>query len=761
MHQRLRKQLGARREESLPDEWRAFLREVDAEYRQAGADREQLEQSVRALLSLLHRAQEDERSARARKDGRREELARAALRVREALQQSAIACLETGADLVVRFANVAAGKLCGVEQMEGKPVFTLLLPLDADALTLSWSARLARGEPILQTLSCGAADHRVLSCDWVCIPKLARGGKLEGVAIFWRDDTARAKAQAELAARDERAVLALAGAGDALFDWDLVRDRFVLSPDGLGLAELPAGWSSHPSDWFDRVHPDDVAGLHAAISAHLAGQAARLDHDHRVRPGRGDWRWVSLRGTAVRNERNEPVRLTGLISDITRHRAQAERMTHDARHDPLTGLANRTLFLDLLRHSFHRIRRHAEYRFAVLFIDIDHFKTINDSFGHDAGDQLLTQIARRLEASLRQGDTLARHGGDEFTMCLDDVRSEDDAIRVADRVHEGMRARFQIGDQSIQSSASIGIAIGSSRYARVEDVLRDADLAMYRAKAQGRARTALFEHEISESGSKARPLEADLRNAIQQNQLRVHYLPIVDVASGVVKGVEALARWQHPRLGLVAPEQFLALAVDTGLIVEIDQWVMRTASLHLRDWRKQTGNLAHLTMSVNFSEKMLGQKDLPAQIDAVLRESSLLPRDLILDITAGAMAPDGAMALTLASLHRRGVGLHMDDFGMASSWLKHLHSDQVDSIKIDRSFLAGNACADRKVMTRIVSIARDLGKRVIAEGVETDEQFQFVKEVGCDCAQGYLFSNPIDAEGTSLFLARGLRTASA
>jgi diguanylate cyclase (GGDEF)-like protein len=757
LHPRLRKQLGARRVESLPDEWRAFVRDVDARYRQADADREQLEQSVRALHLLLHRAQEEEGSARARRDRRREEAARTALLVREARQQSGIASLETGADLVVRSANAAASRLCGAEQMEGKPVFTLLLPLEPDALTLSWNARLARGEPILQSLSCRTAQHRVLSCDWVCIPKLSRSGKLDSVAIFWRDDSTRSNAQAELAALEERASLALAGAGDALFDWDLVRDKLVLWPDGLGLAELPAGWSSRPLDWFDRVHPDDVVGLRAAISAHLQGQIARLDHDHRVRPGRGDWRWVSLRGEAVRNERNEPVRLAGLLSDITRHRAHAERMAHDARHDPLTGLPNRTLFLDLLRHSFNRIRRHGDYRFAVLFIDIDHFKRINDSFGHEAGDQLLTQIARRLESSLRQGDTLARHAGDEFTMWLDDVRGQDDAIRVADRVHEMMRAPLQIDGRSIQSSVSIGIAIGSSRYPRVEDVLRDADVAMYRAKAQGRARTALFEHETPESGLKVRPLETDLRNAILLNQLRIHYLPIVDVASGEVKGVEALARWQHPRLGLVAPERFLALAVDTGLIVEIDRWVMRTASFDLRDWRRQT-HLAHLTLSVNLSDTILEHQDLPAHIDAVLRESALSPRDLILDITEGAMAPGSAPALTLASLHRRGVGLHVDDFGMASSWLRHLHSTEVDSIKIDRSFLAGNARADRQVMTRIVSMARDLGKRVIAEGVETDEQFQFLKQVGCDSAQGYLFSNPIDAEGTSTFLARGPRT---
>jgi len=757
MHPRLRNQLGARTEEKLSPEWRSFLDAVDASYRDADAEIARSVDSVRTLLALLHRAQEEERAGREAKGRRRERAEQAGQRARQALQQSGLAWLETGPDLVIRSANASAARLCGVEEMIGKSVFTVLVPVDAGALTLSWNAPLARGEPILQTLSCRTQANRALSCDWVCIPKLTSSGKLDGVGIFWRDESVRSETHAELAGRDERMVLALEGSGGALFDWALDTDHVLLSPEGLGLAETPAGWTSQASRWLDRVHPEDVAGLKTAIAAHLDGQAARLEHEVRIRPGRGDWRWVSMRGAAVRQEPDKPVRIVGLLIDSTRHRAEVERMAHGARHDALTGLPNRTLFLDLLRHSFLRTRRHGEYRFAVLFIDIDRFKTINDSLGHEAGDQLLIQIARRLESSLRQGDTLARHGGDEFTMWLDDVRNPDDALRVSERVHEAMRGPFETGDQRVQSSASIGIAIASSLYLRAEDVLRDADVAMYQAKARGGARTALFKEERDEHGFREKPLEADLRSAIEQNQLRVHYLPIVDVASGLVNGVEALARWQHPRLGLVYPERFMAMAVDSGLIVDIDHWVLRTASLQLRDWRTQSAALAQLTLSVNLSEQVLVEQDLPASIDAVLRESALLPRDLILDITEAAVAQSGAPSAALATIRRRGVVLHIDDFGMGSSWLRHLHLDNVDSIKMDRSFLAGNARADRQVMTRIVSIARDLGKRVIAEGVETDEQFRFLKMVGCDSAQGYLFSSPIDAEGTRAFLTSRLQ----
>jgi diguanylate cyclase (GGDEF)-like protein len=498
------------------------------------------------------------------------------------------------------------------------------------------------------------------------------------------------------------------------------------------------------------VHPADAAPLRAALAAHLEGRTAALEHEHRLRHADGEWRWFSVRGAAQRDAAGAAVRVAGLMSDVTRHRLLVERMAHDARHDPLTGLPNRTLFLDLLRHSFHRLRRHEDYAFAVLFIDIDRFKLVNDAFGHEAGDQLLQQIAKRLTACLREGDTLARQGGDEFTMWLDDVRDPAGAVRVADRVHDVMHDPFEISGQRIQSSASIGVAVGTSGYKQAEDILRDADSAMYRAKALGKARTAVHQH----SDTRQPPLlnlETDLRSALLRNELILHYMPIVDVLTGRVKGLEALARWQHPRLGLVQPAKFLTMAMETGLIISIDQWVLQTASRQLHDWRRELSGAARLSISVNFSQKLLEQRDLAAQIDRVLKESDLKPSDLNLDINESSMNNGDAPAhLTLGELHRRGLGLHMDDFGIGKSWLKHLHSSEVDSIKLDRSLLAGGA-ADRQVLLRLVSIARDLGKKVIAEGVETAEQLRLVREVGCDSAQGFFFTLPLD-----VLKARGL-----
>ena len=756
MHPRLRRQLGA---DGKPLGGQEFLDAVEAAYRHSDSEKAQLEQSLAALATLLHRTRQQSEAVAEKKAGLRRSQLRNARIVTQARRESAVACVQTDGDLVVRYANPAAAALCGVPAPEGKGIFSILQPSELEALTLSWRSRLGRGEPLLQTLRCTSADQRQLTCDWICLPRLNRQGKLGSVTVLWRDQSLAVAGEQPLLPTppaDERVSLAVASAGEALFDWDLVTDRISISAECRTLLGIDPTGPVRAEDWYARVHPEDIAAMRAAISSHLLGQTSKIDQDHRVRTREGDWRWVSLRGASIQDEKKRPVRLTGLIGDITRHRALIERMAHDARHDPLTGLANRTLFLDLLRHSFHRIRRHESYRFAVLFIDIDRFKLVNDALGHEGGDELLVQIARRLEATLRQGDTLARHGGDEFTMWVDDVHNEEDALRVAARVHETMRPPFIIGEDSVDSSASIGIAIGSSRSIRAEDVLRDADVAMYRAKAEGRARTAVFEAGAG-SAPTMRQLEADLRSADLLGQLRVHYLPIVDVATGRVKGLEALARWQHPRLGLVSPERFLALAVETGLIVGIDHWMMQTASRQLQSWRSNLGDLGDLTMSVNLSDKMLGHRDLPGQIDTLLREAHLRPKDLILDITEAAMTEGGVPAGTLSSLHSRGIGLHADDFGIGTSWLRQLHTLEVDSIKIDRSFLAGKGTEDRRVLGHLVAIARELGKTVIAEGVETDQQFRFLKEVGCDSAQGYLFSNPVDAEQTLSLLARGMR----
>jgi EAL domain-containing protein (putative c-di-GMP-specific phosphodiesterase class I) len=318
-----------------------------------------------------------------------------------------------------------------------------------------------------------------------------------------------------------------------------------------------------------------------------------------------------------------------------------------------------------------------------------------------------------------------------------------------------MREAFDLAPgQRVQSSASIGIAVGSAGYKQAEEVLRDADVAMYRAKAMGKARTAVFARDTGDTQPGTMQLETDLRSALLRNEMRIHYMPIVDTATGRVRALEALARWEHPRLGLVPPAKFLAMAVETGLIVSIDQWVLQTALRQLHDWRRELSSAKKLSLSVNFSQKLLEQQDLAAQIERVLRESQLQPADLNLDINESALAPDSGCGM-LEQLHQCGLKLHMDDFGTGQAWLRHLHKAEVDSIKIDRSFVAAGADCDRQVLGRMVSIARDMGKTVIAEGVETAEQARVVREVGCALAQGYFFSPPLDAVKTRLLLQGG------
>ena len=741
MHPRLRRQLESAGKAQVPAEWRKLVESIDAAYRAADADKELLEESVRALTALLARAQASRTESEERKAQRLEKMARAGRRLTRALEKSRLAVLELAPDLTIRSANASAQKICGIDQLSGRALLSVLEPLDAEVIAEKWRKRLARGIPVARTLACSARDGRTLACDFVCLPRLRKDGKLARVTVLVRDQTETVEKQDALREREERYTLALAGAADVVWDWDLRASRLTLSSRWREILGLSTALSGAPSDWLDRVHPEDAAPLRAALASHFEGRTASLEHEHRVRHADGDWRWLAVRGAARRDTSGAAIRVAGLMSDVTRHRLVVERMAHDARHDALTGLPNRTLFLDLLRHSFYRTRRHEDYRFAVLFIDIDRFKTVNDAFGHEAGDQLLQQIARRLESCLREGDTLARHGGDEFTMWLDDVRGAADAIRVADRVHEVMREPFELSGQKVSSSASIGAAVGSSNYKQAEDVLRDADVAMYRAKALGKARTSVFQREAGETPPPSMlQMETDLRSALLRNELLLHYMPIVDVATGKVRGLEALARWQHPRLGLVQPAKFLSLAMETGLIVSIDQWVLRTASRQLHDWRRELAGAAKCSISVNFSQKLLEERDLGSQIDRVLRDAHLAPADLNLDINESSMnngdAPSRGM---IAELHQRGLGLHMDDFGTGKLWLRHLHASDVDSIKIDRSFLS-----ERQILSRLVSMARELGKKVIAEGVETAEQLRLVREVGCEQAQGFFFTPPLD-----------------
>jgi diguanylate cyclase (GGDEF)-like protein len=461
---------------------------------------------------------------------------------------------------------------------------------------------------------------------------------------------------------------------------------------------------------------------------------------------------------------------------IERQRAE-DRLIHDASHDPLTGLPNRALFLERLNQSMAHARRKADAQIAVLFIDLDRFKIVNDSLGHLAGDRLITQVAGRLTGALRREDvvtrpdatapgssTLARLGGDEFTILLTDIHDPSDAVRVANRVKDALRQPFAVNGQEVYTSASIGIASSASGYESADAILRDADLAMYRAKALGKARWELFDREMHQAAMTRLALETDLRRALQNEEFVLHYQPIVSLRTGEVAGFEALVRWQKPDGELVPPGGFIETMEDTGLIVFLGAWVLREACRAARMLQESLPGEQDLSVSVNVSPRQFAQPDLAAQIRTVIEEVGIDPHRLRLEITESAMIGDmDRVAAVLRELKEIGVRVSIDDFGTGYSSLSYLHSLPLDVLKIDRSFVSAMAHHGEslQIVRTIMSLAHNLGMDVIAEGPEDAEQVSQLRSIGCEYGQGFYFSKPIDLTAAMAFLARAQNSSEA
>jgi len=443
--------------------------------------------------------------------------------------------------------------------------------------------------------------------------------------------------------------------------------------------------------------------------------------------------------------------------DITERRAAEQQLLHDAFHDGLTGLFNRSLFMDRLSHALEIRKRRATYAFAVLFLDVDRFKIVNDSLGHLFGDELLVGFSQRLAACLRPGDTVARLGGDEFAMLLDDIAGLQDATRVAQRVLESLTEPFPLENHEVYATASIGIAYSEPHYAKPEEVLRDADLAMYRAKAQGRARYEVFGREMHARAMDLLALEMDLRRAVERDEFVVHYQPIITLADRRIVGFEALARWQHPERGLILPEDFIPLAEETGLIIAIDRRVMWEACLQVAAWHKRHPRHRKTTLSANVSSKQFLKPELIDFIQKALTESGLEAGDLKLEITESvAMSnPENTTAMLLR-LKALDVRLQIDDFGTGYSSLSYLQRFHIDSLKIDRSFIhrLGADEESLEIVKTIILLAQNLHMEVLAEGVETETQLELLRGLGCDYAQGFYFCHPVPAEAIDELLEK-------
>jgi diguanylate cyclase (GGDEF)-like protein len=438
-----------------------------------------------------------------------------------------------------------------------------------------------------------------------------------------------------------------------------------------------------------------------------------------------------------------------------------EHFRHAAFHDALTGLPNRSLFTDHLRVALRRAHQNEKYLFGVLFLDLDRFKNINDSLGHPCGDELLKLVARRLEMCIRQTDMVARFGGDEFAILLDAIQDASDAVRVAEKVQQAISAPFKLASHEAITTASIGVALSTSGYTEAEDIIRDADTAMYRAKDRGKARCEIFDTAMHTRAVTLLRLESDLRRALEKDELCVYYQPIVSLASGELHGFEALVRWQHPERGIVAPDDFVPLAEETGLILPIGLRVLWDACHQLRKWQQYSLSNRDLIMSVNLSGKQLMQPDLIERIEEVLLESQINPWHLKLEITETVvMETPELAAVTLAKLRSLGVRLSIDDFGTGYSSLSYLNRFPVDTLKIDRSFVMSMNAADEnlQIVKTIVTLAGNLGMQVVAEGVETEEQLEQLRSLKCQYGQGFYFSKPLEVVEADLFVLNSVRT---
>jgi diguanylate cyclase (GGDEF)-like protein/PAS domain S-box-containing protein len=553
----------------------------------------------------------------------------------------------------------------------------------------------------------------------------------------------------------ERYALAVRGANDGIWDWHLVTDRIYVSPRWQAVVGEPEhAREQDASAWFERVHTDDLPKLRSAIATYLDGGAPYLRCEHRLRHADGTWRWVMVRGIAIRGVDGKPARLAGSLSDITDRHVVQVRLKHEALHDALTGLPNRTLFLDRVTHSLQQSIRDASRGCAILFLDIDRFKLVNDRLSHAIGDTLLVAFAERVSAALRPGDTAARLSGDEFTVLLEDVVDLDQATVVADRILRSLAEVFEVQGNEVPVSASIGISLSAPELSPA-DLIRNADTAMYDAKRLGGARTSVFDERMQRRVIDRLARETSLRRVVEDSLLQIHYQPIVELATGRITGLEALARWPE-RLPPMEPVEFIAIAEETGVIGALGQQVTRTALETLAGWRRQGLVADEVCMSVNLSGRQLDDPELPEQFRWALNAADLPPRALKLEITESTLIQQVERTQRLFSeVCETGVGLHLDDFGTGYSSLTALHNLPVETLKLDRSFVATISDRDDRddtIVGSAVALAQSLDLAVIAEGIERPDQLVHLRSLGCEYGQGYLFSPALSAERMGAWL---------
>jgi diguanylate cyclase (GGDEF)-like protein/PAS domain S-box-containing protein len=588
-------------------------------------------------------------------------------------------------------------------------------------------------EDIVVALDAGANDYLAKPVDYPVM--LAR----------IRVQLSRKHAEEAQRESEERYALAVRGANDGLWDWDLLSDSIYFSPRW----KLMLGWedpqiSDKPGEWFSRIHPDDIERVRADIAAHIEGSTPYYEDEYRILHRDGTYLWMLGRGLAIRDQSGNAYRMAGSQTDITRGKVV----------DMLTGLPNRVLFLDRLGRSFERAKRRNDKTIALLFLDVDNFKLVNDSLGHLFGDRLLVAIAERLEAIVRPTDsiarfagshTVARLGGDEFTILLEEVSNAVDATRVADRIAGDLSKPFVSEGHEVFPTVSIGIAMFNSSYQNPEELLRDADTAMYSAKALGKGRYQIFDIHMRDKTMARLQMETDLRRAIERGEFENFYQAIVSMETGNIVGFETLVRWNHPTRGIILPEEFIPVAEEAGTIQPLGQWVLETACRQMRIWHDEFPSDPPLQINVNLSGRNFLQPDLMEQCCAILQETNLSRGSLCFEISENSVMPDPQKATDLMhQLKACGIKVALDNFGKGYSLLGYLHRFPLDSLKIDRLFVS-RIMTESEIVRAIFLLGQNLDLTVIAEGVEKSEQIAKLRDFGCKLAQGNFFSAPVSA----------------
>lgn len=528
---------------------------------------------------------------------------------------------------------------------------------------------------------------------------------------------------------------------------------------------------------FEQIHLDDrFKVLEAAREARETGVGRRMEY--RIRHKDGSWRTLESLANTIRDGKGEVAKLVIVNRDISERKRAETQLEHNLFHDPLTGLPNRRLFLDRLQNCFARARRDPRHQYALLLANVDHFKVFNDTLGPAAGDHVLVEIARRLSTGLRNSDSvtrsdaegraaepmLSRLGGDEFSVLLEAVSDPSNAMRIAKRIQEMVAAPFLSPAGEVRASISVGIALSAATNERPEDVLKDADVAMRRAKALGGSRCEVFDEAMHARAEGRMRLEADLRTALAERQFRVHYQPVVRIETREVVSFEALLRWEHPTQGLISPYRFIEAAEDSGMLVSIGHWLTLQACRQLRDWNLNHASGHPVSITVNVSERQFADARLAGDIQDVLRETGVEPARLQLEMTENVAAADPRLTVSVLShLKQMGIGVVLDDFGMGSASLRGLWQFPLDALKIGRS-LVREMQTDRAscdMVELIVTLAQKMNLRVIAEGIETARQLERLRELGCEFGQGYFFSQPMDAQAAQQFLKQQVAPAQA